>query len=393
MIPGIIAALAGPIIGAAAGSVFGGGGGAKAEIPPDLKALRSEQIDLLRYLLGYGNLNEPTAFTGPQNPLNVPYLDTPEPQSPWDQLRDRWLRREPQSPWDQWRPEGAQGGGAFPQMPQQPMGGATPPPGWGAPVPGQPFGGGAPTGGLTPGNASTPTGGLTPGNATGPRPEINIRPNIDIAGTGTAGGAGAPGGNLQTQRLEQFFGPLGMPQSALQQQAVGQIGTFLSDANSPFNRTQQQSFDVLGNILGSNPGQPVIDALQPSFQRNLAEANQQGGRFGTANAVLRSRALDDFNLLGAQAAQQGVNQQMQAANLGNILGNDQLARLAGIFGIGGQEAQQADVETQRRIQLLQSLMATAQGAAFGQPVSVTPSGAQQGLQAGMQFASLLPFLL
>ena len=364
----IVAAAAAPVVGSAVGSLFGGGG-AQAEIPPDLQGLRSEQIDLLRYLMGYGNLNEPTAFTGPQNPLNVPYLGTPQtPQksNPWDRFRAENSNPQQGTP-------GPMGGGTFPQMPTSGIPGAQPVPGWGPT-------GVAPTGGLTPGNAGSGAG----------------TPNLNVAGTATAGGAGAPGapgGNLQTDRLSQFFGPLGMPPSALQQQAVGNLGTFLSDANSPFNRTQQQSFDVLGSILGSNPGQPVIDALQPSFQRNLAEANQQGGRFGTANAVLRSRALDDFNLLGAQAAQQGVTQQIQAANLGNVLGNDQLARLAGIFGIGGQQAQQADVETQRRLQLLQSLLATAQGTAFGQPVSVTPSGAQQGLQAGMSFASLLPFLL
>lgn len=376
----VIGAAAAPVVGAAVGSLFGGGG-AQAEVPDDLRNLRSEQIDLMRYLLGYGNLNQPTAFTGPTNPYNLPYLSSGAGPN-----ADPFSGGNPFTP-------GAPGGFGSASGIQTPWGTGANPFAPQAPASGGPNINTQSTGGMTPGGApATPpgTGGFTPS-----RPSLPGAPSAPPTGGMTPGGTPgtSPGALGPGQRLEQFFGPLGMPQSPLQQQAVGNISTFLSDANSPFNRTQQQSFDVLGNILGSNPGQPVIDALQPSFQRNLAEANQQGGRFGTSNAVLRSRALDDFNLLAAQAAQQGVNQQMQAANLGNILGNDQLARLAGIFGIGGQQAQQNDVETQRRIQLLQSILATSQGAALGQPVSVQPSGAQQGLQAGLSFASLLPFLL
>lgn len=79
----------------------------------------------------------------------------------------------------------------------------------------------------------------------------------------------------------------------------------------------------LGALAGQNTGEAVMAALDPAFRRNLAMANQQGGRFGTANAALRARALEDFNLQSARALQEGAGQQITAAsNLGQI-GNAQ----------------------------------------------------------------------
>lgn len=92
----------------------------------------------------------------------------------------------------------------------------------------------------------------------------------------------------------------------------------------------------LQGLASSNPGQAVMDALNPSFQRNLATANQAGGRFGSGNALMRGQAVENFNLQSAQALQRGVDQQTTAANaLGQIgIGNDDL-RLRGLLG-GGQ---------------------------------------------------------
>ncbi len=94
----------------------------------------------------------------------------------------------------------------------------------------------------------------------------------------------------------------------------------------------------LQRLASSNPGQAVMDALSPTFQRNLATANQTGGRFGTSNALLRDRALEDFNLQSANALQRGVDQQITAAsNLGQVgTGQDDL-RLRGL--LGGQQNQ------------------------------------------------------
>lgn len=182
-------------------------------------------------------------------------------------------------------------------------------------------------------------------------------------------GFGAPGGGL-----EQFFGGLGSPTTPLQRQSTDAIGAFLRQP-SPEERALQTSMPMLQNILDSRPGQGIMDALQPQFQRNLASANQQGGRFGSANAIMRGRALEDFNLLGANAAQQGQQTQLQAAQmlsmLANNAGQNPFARLMGAYGVGQQGAQQDDLETQRRIQLLAGLLGQAQGAAFNNPWTQT----------------------
>lgn len=202
---------------------------------------------------------------------------------------------------------------------------------------------------------------------------------------GTAGGG-----------LEQFFGGLGSPTTGLQRQATGGIEQFLNQPN-PEQRALDVSMPALQNILSGRPGQGIMDALQPQFDRNLASANQQGGRFGSGNAILRSRAVDDFNMLGAQAAQQGQQTQLQAAQmlglLSNQAGQNPFQRLTGAFGVGQAGAEQADMETQRRIQLLMGLLGTAQGAAFNQPWAQTreASGGLGGILGGLLGAGLGAF--
>lgn len=194
---------------------------------------------------------------------------------------------------------------------------------------------------------------------------------------GMAQGAGMVQGGDVLTRLGSFFGPMGTPETALQRQATGGISQFLNQP-APEQRAMDISLPALQGILGGKPGQGIIDALQPSFERNLSAANQVGGRFGSGNAILRSRAVDDFNMLGAQAAQQGQQTQLQAANILNTLaqsaGMNPFNRLAGAFGIGQQQFQNADLETQRRLQLLASLLGTAQGVAFNQPVIQNQGG-------------------
>jgi hypothetical protein len=171
----------------------------------------------------------------------------------------------------------------------------------------------------------------------------------------------------------------------LQRQSTAGISQFLNQP-APEQRALDMSIPALQGILNSKPGAGIMDALQPHFQQNLALANQEGGRFGSANAILRSQALNDYNLLGAQAAQQGQQTQLQAANALQLLsgqaGQNPFARLLGASGVGQQDAQQADVETQRRLQLLGFLMGGAQQAAFGQPY-VQNKPAQSGLGASL----------
>lgn len=183
----------------------------------------------------------------------------------------------------------------------------------------------------------------------------------------------SPGG---WQGISDTFGQVGSPTTPLQRQATGGISQFLNQP-APEQRALDTSMPALQNILNGRPGQGVIDALQPSFERNLTLANQQGSRFGSGNAILRSRALEDFNLLGAQAAQQGQQTQLQAADMLRLLsgaaGQAPFDRMTQAAGVGAQEAGQQDLETQRRIQLIAMLLGGAQGAAFNIPfVQQTP---------------------
>ena len=80
-------------------------------------------------------------------------------------------------------------------------------------------------------------------------------------------------------------------------------------------------------IFQGNPGEAVIRAAEPAFQRNLAEAQATqrefgGPRFaaesGRQNRLLTERALQDFNLFQAQVLQQG--QQTQLAQMAQQYG-------------------------------------------------------------------------
>lgn len=172
-----------------------------------------------------------------------------------------------------------------------------------------------------------------------------------------------PGG---WKNLEQYFGPLTGPTSGLNRMAEGG-----NTWQSPEAQALQLTTPMLQNIINGKPGQGVIDALQPDFLRNLSTANQQGGRFSSGNEILRSRAVEDFNKLGAQAAQQGQQTQLQAADMLRLL--------------SGQAGQQGDLENQRRIQLIGTLLGGGQGVAFGPG---TPPGGP-----GNQLLTLLGTLL
>lgn len=186
---------------------------------------------------------------------------------------------------------------------------------------------------------------------------------------GGSGNGQNPGG-----MFEQMFGNMSNPTTDLQRQSMGGISKFL---NQP--APEQQAFDMshpaLQAILGGKPGQGIMDALQPKFDQNLAQANQQGGRFGSANAVMRSNAINDYNLLGAQAAQQGQQTQLQAANilgvLGGQAGQNPFSRMMGAYGVGQQDANQQDQGTQRRLQMLMQLMGVGQQASLGGPTVKT----------------------
>lgn len=190
----------------------------------------------------------------------------------------------------------------------------------------------------------------------------NMRANL-AAQKAAAGGAGAPGplgGGDPTARLQQFFGPLS-PFSATDAQRGGTgVSQFL---NQP--APEQRALDV------AMPGlQEVLNGGGPQFEQDLSLANSQGPRFGSANAILRGEALKNL-----------YNQRGQAAQTLGLLSQ----------GAGAGQARQAgfaDLETQRRLQILMNLLGVAQQATFNVPTTQQPSPFSQllglgGLAAGL----------
>ena len=178
-------------------------------------------------------------------------------------------------------------------------------------------------------------GGLTRRTAT-PQVPKDIAPmrnaNINFLESMLFGKQGTPG-----ERLERGFGPLA-PQG---------IQQFLNQP-TPEQRAMDVSMPALQEML--TPG-----VSNPAFERDLSLANAQGGRFGSANAILRSNAL--ANMWG---------QRTQAANTLGVLGQ----------GAGAGQARQAgfmDLEPQRRLQILLHLLGVSQGASFNVPFVQQPS--------------------
>jgi hypothetical protein len=169
------------------------------------------------------------------------------------------------------------------------------------------------------------------------------------AGFGRLGGVGQGGNPLD--RLQSFFGTLGMPQSGLQMQGADALGAMLRQPTP-----EQRALDISLPAL-----QSMLTGTGPQFERDLSLANQQGGRFGSANAILRGEALRNlFNLRNQTAGTIG----MLSGGAGQA--NRGLAEQA--FGVGQQQAQQGDIETQRRLQLLMQLLGVQQQNVFNVPI-------------------------
>lgn len=264
--------------------------------------------------------------------------------------------------------------------------------------------------------------------------------------------------NPMLERMESYFGPLGTPTTALQQQSMNGISNFLAsnpygasnnlygqaasgqnynEANNAFRGVQganyfggaqnafggasgqfgkagnafdqvgganyfgaaqggfnklgqgnyfdkaENAFQGLGNynpfgaaqssmekLLATNPGMQGMDALRPLLDRNLAAANQQGGRFGSANAILRSRAVDDNNLLAAQMYQKGVDQQIGAAGQYGQMGSSLIGARGmgaqGLLGVGQGRMSQQQAAAQGMLGVGQGRLQQGLGAAQGQ---------------------------
>jgi hypothetical protein len=426
----VIAAAAAPVVGGIAGKIIGGGGPSNAQpaLPKDLQGQRANNIGLLNYLLGFNQQNAPWNPQQQQRPASqggpmqrgLPTATAPgQNMTPWDAVN----RGMP----------GASGG-------MSPWGGVNQGMGTMASLLGG--GSGMNTGqpNIGPGMpVSRQMGGGTPATATptsrfgGPQMNSQTQPQNDML-----------------QRMESYFGPLGTPTTALQQQSLGGISQFLNSnpygqsnnflnqvgsgsgyneanqayrnigqtnyggaAGSAFGQAgdmfkgvgganyfggAQNAFNELANgnyfgnaegvfnrlegynpfgaaqqsmegILGTNPGMQGMDALRPLLDRNLAAANQEGGRFGSANAILRSRAVDDNNLLAANMYQRGVDQQIGAAGqygqMGNSLIGARQAAGQGLLGVGQGRMQQQTNAAQGQLGVGQGRLSQGLGAANG----------------------------
>src|SRR3990167_3684447 len=222
-------------------------------------------------------------------------------------------------------------------------------------------------------------------NLTVPAPELR-NPSIDFL-------------RSFMQNPQSFSQGLLPPTSALQQQTSDVWSNFLSQPNAA-TRANQQANPFLTNLLSSTPGQGVLDAATPIFNRNLQQGadtlRQAGPRFNSNTERLIAnqgqQAMQDFNLFSQQVMQQGINQQLQGAGLLGTLGTgaDQ-STLAGLTGAGGFANQQQG----QIMQFLGPLMSQFFGAGFtggglNQQPTVTQAQPwwQQALNAGRQIAGI-----
>lgn len=198
-----------------------------------------------------------------------------------------------------------------------------------------------------------------------PPPPTGFPGFMNPDGTAPSFGAGTFGGTLANTQQNSVLGDIaggpntqgpnpGLPQQGGQgaiqnmlgnnpeQQAFGQIQDILGgNPSGQAGQAFETGQGFIQNMLGQNPGQGVVDALQAPFERNLQFAlgnlrNTAPSVFNSAQALqgtdLSRQALDDFNLLGAQALQQGVNQQVQGLGTLGQLGAG--ASQAGLGGLG-----------------------------------------------------------
>lgn len=118
----------------------------------------------------------------------------------------------------------------------------------------------------------------------------------------------------------------------LQRQGIG-INQFLSQP-SP----ETKAFDTARPIL-----EGMLTGTGPQFERDISLANSQGGRFGSANAILRGEALRNLFNMRNQTAQTLFSGANMAGNstFDRLMQaqSQRLQLLSGLFGLGAQFGQ------------------------------------------------------
>ena len=161
------------------------------------------------------------------------------------------------------------------------------------------------------------------------------------------------------QNPQAFMQGLQGMANPLQQQAVGNMGSFLNQP-APETRALGQAQPAINSLLSGNEvqnpfgngpfggfsaGQQVVNAAQPVFQQNLQQAmtgaanrapSLRNSAFGDEAGGLAQRALGDFNLFQQQALQQGQQLDLQHQGMGQnfALGARGLAQQGQNSGLG-----------------------------------------------------------
>lgn len=135
----------------------------------------------------------------------------------------------------------------------------------------------------------------------------------------------------------------GSAPGALTNQALGSGLQRFAQQNPALQAFQAAQGALTGQFLAQNPGQSVINAAQPIFQRNLsnvaATIREQGPRFAASSqrqvGLAGERALQDFNLFQQQVLEQGQQRQLAAAQALGGLGQGAAQIGLGALGQAG----------------------------------------------------------
>ena len=163
-------------------------------------------------------------------------------------------------------------------------------------------------------------------------------------------------------QASSFF--FGAP-SDLQRKTRSGIDAFLSQP-----APETRAFDFARPIL-----EGMLSGAGPQFERDIAMANQSGGRFGSANAIMRGEAFRNL-----------YNQRSQTAGTLGMLAQSAGAGPWSRLLAGGEFA---DRDMDRRAALLSGLFGMSGQATLGLPITQQPSIWQSIGQGGMDLSQHL----
>lgn len=151
----------------------------------------------------------------------------------------------------------------------------------------------------------------------------------------------------------------------------GSAKEFLTSA--PETQAYNQSRDALLAMLTGG---------SPQFDRDIAMANAQGGRFSSGNAIMRGEAYRHLynNRTQAAATLGGLQNQRFEAFAG--LDNQMLQLLAGLLGMSGQATLSPPIDPGKNGAFGDILKIAATVASAFIPGSTTPTGTTVGTTAG-----------